>query len=59
MTYQAIADTLNAENLKTIRGCMWTAENVRQVIHRLRKDMASWYGLAANRARFAPEPVAA
>jgi hypothetical protein len=50
LTYQAIADTLNAENLKTIRGKEWTAVNIRQVVHALRIERPSWYGLSADRA---------
>lgn len=50
LSYQAIADILNEENLKTIRGRSWTAVNIRQVVHALRIERASWYGLSADRA---------
>jgi hypothetical protein len=59
LTYQAIADTLNAEGLRTIRGKIWTAVNLRQVIHALRIERNSWYGLSANRASFKVQQVAA
>jgi len=59
LTYQAIADTLNEEGLKTIRGKAWTNENVRQVLCTLRKKKDSWYALAANRANFKVAEVAA
>lgn len=59
LTYQAIADTLNEEGLKTIRGKQWTNENVRQVICTLRKEKDSWYALAAQRANFKPETMTA
>lgn len=51
LTYQAIADVLNNEGLKTLRGMQWTAVNLRQVIHALRVERRSWYGLSARRAR--------
>lgn len=50
LTYQAIADTLNEEGLRTIRGKEWTAVNIRQVVHALRIERPSWYGLSADRA---------
>ena len=59
LTYQAMADVLNEEGLRTIRGRDWTAVNIRQVIYALRIEKNSWYGLAASRARFVPESVAA
>ena len=59
LTYQAIADTLNAENLKTIRGKEWTAVNIRQVVHALRIERPSWYGLSADRANLNIQHVTA
>ena len=59
LTYQAIADTLNAENLKTIRGKEWTAVNIRQVVHALRIERPSWYGLSADRANLNIQQVTA
>lgn len=56
-TYEGIADVLNQENYKTLRGLPWKPENVRQVIYRLRHEAPSWYGLAARRAGFTPIPL--
>lgn len=50
LTYQAIADVLNSEGLKTLRGRLWSAVNLRQVVHALRIERRSWYGLSARRA---------
>lgn len=51
---RAIADILNAENYRTIRGRDWTALNVRQVLFKLRHKIATWYALSARRAGFMP-----
>jgi hypothetical protein len=49
-TYRAISQILNEEGYRTIRGILWSPENVRQVISKLRLRKDSWYGLAAERA---------
>jgi hypothetical protein len=56
-TYEAIAEILNDENYRTLRGKPWTALNVRQVIFKLRANSASWYALSARRANFSPAAV--
>ena len=50
LTYEAIAQVLNEEGLRTLRGKEWTAVNIRQVVHALRIDRKSWYHLSADRA---------
>lgn len=59
LTYQAIADVLNAEGLKTLRGKSWTAVNLRQLVHALRIERPSWYGLSATRANLKIQEVVA
>lgn len=58
-SYQCIADILNDEGLKTIRGKDWTAVNIRQVVHALRIDRPSWYAVSATRANLKIHEVAA
>lgn len=53
-TYEAVAEILNAENYKTLRGKPWTALNIRQVMFKLRSKASSWYALSARRANFIP-----
>ena len=53
-TYQAVAEILNEENYKTVRGKPWTALNVRQIMFKLRSRPPSWYALSARRANFTP-----
>ena len=55
LTYELIAQTLNEEGYKTIRQKPWTAVNIRQVVHALRIERKSWYGLSASRANFDPQ----
>ena len=38
--WNAMATRLNAENIKTIRGGSWTAENVRKLVGRVERDRA-------------------
>lgn len=45
-----MVETLNRENYKTLRGLPWTVQNLRVVIHRLRHELATWYGLSQRRA---------
>lgn len=59
LTYEAIARILNEEGYKTIRRRDWTAVNIRQVVHALRIERASWYGLSATRANLNIHEVAA
>lgn len=59
LSYIELADILNGEGYTTIRQLPWNANNLRQVVFKLRKELNSWYGLAAARARFVPEAVAA
>jgi hypothetical protein len=59
LSYIELAEILNSEGHLTIRQLPWNANNLRQVVFKLRKDMNSYYGLSANRARFTPTPVAA
>jgi hypothetical protein len=59
LSYIELAEILNSEGYKTIRQLPWNANNLRQVVFRLRNELNSWYGLAASRARFVPEAVAA
>lgn len=59
LTYQAIAEVLNAEGLRTIRGKEWTAVNLRQLVHALRIERNSWYGLSADRANLNIQQVMA
>lgn len=40
---------LNRENYKTIRMKPWSWTNLRQVLHRLRQDLATWYGISKRR----------
>ena len=59
MSYQEMAEILNSENYRTLRGCAWSANNLRVIIHRLREKLNSWYGLSSKRCGFTPEPLAA
>lgn len=59
LTYEAIARILNDEGYKTIRGRDWTAVNIRQVVHALRIERPSWYGLSADRANLNIQQVTA
>ena len=45
-----MVETLNRENYKTLRGLPWTVQNLRVVLHRLRHELATWYGLSQRRA---------
>jgi hypothetical protein len=59
LTYQAICDILNSEELRTIRGKEWNAANLRQLVHALRIERNSWYGLSATRANLDIQQVMA
>ena len=45
-----MVETLNREHYKTLRGLPWTVQNLRVVLHRLRHELATWYGLSQRRA---------
>jgi hypothetical protein len=53
MLHADVVKTLNEEGYTTIRGCPWTALNLRQVLWKLRWQRASWYALSAKRAGLA------
>lgn len=59
LSYIELAEILNSEGYRTIRQLTWNANNLRQVVFRLRNELNSWYGLAATRARFEPAPIPA
>jgi hypothetical protein len=56
-SYQAMADVLNREGYRTLRGKEWNANNIRQVVFKLRRHMPSWYGLSATRANYSPSII--
>lgn len=52
-----MVETLNRENYKTLRGLPWTIQNLRVVLHRLRRDLATWYQLSRKRANLSLEAL--
>lgn len=52
-----MVETLNREGYRTIRGARWTVENLRVVLHRLRRDLATWYQLSRKRANLSLEAL--
>lgn len=50
LTQGEMVETLDREGYRTIRGCKWTVNNLRVVLHRLRRELATWYGLSCKRA---------
>lgn len=50
LSQNEIVEILNEEGYLTLRLKAWTRLNLRQVIYKLRHDLRTWYGLAANRA---------
>lgn len=53
-----MVETLNRENYKTLRGASWTVQNLRVVLHRMRHELATWYGLSRKRANLSLEALA-
>ena len=59
LSYVELAEILNSEGYKTIRQLPWNANNLRQVVFRLRNELNSWYHVSCRRCGFSPTPVAA
>lgn len=58
LTQTEMVLTLNREGYRTIRGKPWTLQNLRVVLHRLRHEQKSWYGLSQARAKLSTEMLA-
>lgn len=58
MSQQEMVDTLNAEGYRTVSGKRWTIQNLRVVLHRLRHEQKTWYGLSQARANLPTEMLA-
>lgn len=58
LTQAEIVETLNREGYRTIRGASWTIQNLRVVLHRMRRELATWYGLSRKRANLSLELLA-
>jgi hypothetical protein len=56
--YAECCDTMNSENYRTIKGKLWTVQNLKILVFRLRHKCASFYAISQRRANLQIEPIA-